>query len=302
MIQQLSETQWQTYQREGYLRLGKCLTDKELADLQQRMDEIMLGKAALDYDHTFMQLDSIPGVSDEAGVGGSGHKGATLRYRKIQDLEFDPLFLRYMQRPLFQDICAKVYGESTPIACMRAMYLNKNVNEGTNPARRGARVLWHQDRWVNFDRDPLLTIWTAMSPVTVENGCVYITPRQHQTLINPSHSGGFLTDEQAETLVAEVEPIPLEMDAGEAVLLHNWMPHSSSSNHSPIDRRALSVCYMDAATVDWFQASRNGPEATHARLAWIRDNGGMTPPDMGKSYSLIFGEGALDPAQFSEDH
>ena len=96
MLQQLSRAQWQEYQREGYLHLGRCLTGDELAAMQQRMDDIMLGTAPLDYDRMMMQLDRIPGKTDEPGPGTNGHKGATLRYRKIQDLKFDPLFLRYM--------------------------------------------------------------------------------------------------------------------------------------------------------------------------------------------------------------
>lgn len=262
MLTKLTETQWQEYEREGYLRLGRCLTDDELAALQQRMDDIMLGKAPLDYDRMSMQLDRIPGKTDQPGQQSKGHKGATLRYRKIQDLEFDPLFLRYMQHPLFRHICARVHGADTSIACMRAMFMNKPAGEGTN-------LVWHQDRWTQFDRDPQITIWTALDPATVENGCVHIIPRRHHTLINPSHGSGFLNDEQAETLVAEAEPIPLEVAAGEAVLLHNHLPHSSGVNRSTIARRAFSVCYMDAAT---------------------KSNGNQ-------SYSLIFGEGSLDPAQ-----
>ena len=38
-------------------------------------------------------------------------KGSTLKYRKIQDLEQDPLFLVYMQKALFRDLTAKIIGE-----------------------------------------------------------------------------------------------------------------------------------------------------------------------------------------------
>ena len=170
MLQELSYAQWQEYEREGFLRLGRCLTDDELAAMQQRMDDIMLGTAPVDYDRMMMQLDRIPGKTDEPGPGTKGHKGATLFYRKIQDLEFDPLFLRYMQKPLFRHICCMVYGADTSVACMRAMFMNKPAGEGTH-------LVWHQDRWTNFDRDPLITIWTALDPVTVANGCVYIARR-----------------------------------------------------------------------------------------------------------------------------
>jgi len=274
MLEELSFDQWQEFEREGYLRLGRCLTDDELAAMQQRMDEIMLGTAPVDYSRMMMQLDRIPGKTDEPGPGSKGHKGATLHYRKIQDLEFDPLFLRYMQKPLFRHICCTVYGSDTPVACMRAMFMNKPAadpadggGEQAGQSVGGTHLVWHQDRWTFFDRDPLITIWTALDPATVANGCVHIAPRRHHALINPSHVSGFMTDDQAHALVAEAETVPLEMEAGEAVLLHNYLPHSSGVNSTAIARRAFSVCYMDAATVD-----------THNH-----------------EYSLIFGDGALDP-------
>ena len=252
MLAELSHAQWQEYEREGYLRLGRCLTGDELAALQQRMDGIMLGTAPVDYSRMMMQLDRIPGKTDAPGPGGKGHKGATLHYRKIQDLEFDPLFLRYMQKPLFRHICCMVYGADTPVACMRAMFMNKpaaDPADGGGQAGQsvgGTHLVWHQDRWTYFDRDPLITIWTALDPATVANGCVHIAPRRHHALINPSHVSGFMTDDQAQALVAEAETVPLEMEAGEAVLLHNYLPHSSGVNSNlccpPRFQRLLHGC------------------------------------------------------------
>ena len=139
MIDTLSEDQWQQYQSQGYLHLGTVLTDEELNALAQEMDDIMLGQASLDYDRMLMQLDRDPDTG-KAGPQTKGHKGATLSYRKIQDLEYDPLFLDYMRKPLFRHICARVYGESTAISCFRAMFMNKPAGEGTH-------LRWHQDRW-----------------------------------------------------------------------------------------------------------------------------------------------------------
>ena len=67
-------------------------------------------------------------------------------------------------------------------------------------------------------------------------------------MINPSNGSGFLTQEQIDDLLTEYEPIPVELEAGEVVLLHNWTLHSSSTNQTDIPRRAFSICYMDAVT------------------------------------------------------
>lgn len=258
MADQLTDEQWQQYQRDGFLKLGKLLTDEDLAALQQRIDDIMLGTASVDYDKIMMQLDAGGNDYGKLGPQTLGHKGATLDYRKIENLEFDPLYLTYLQRPLFEDICRRVYGDS-PVKCMRAMFMNK-------PAGRGTVLPWHQDRWTNFDRDPKVTIWTALDPATVENGCVRIIPGSHHTLVNPEHSSGFLNKEQAAAL-DESAAIDLVLEAGEVALLHNWTLHSSGVNNATYSRRAFSVCYMDGNTV--------------------------CNPEGRTEYTTVFGDGAL---------
>lgn len=170
------------------------LSDTDLHALHQRIDDIILGKAPMDYEWILMQLDSDSGKYEDAGVQSRGHKGATLNYRKIQELEFDPLFLEFMQRPIFREICARVYGADTPVESFRAMFMNK-------PARKGTFLPWHQDRWTYLDRDPKITVWTALDPATTGNGCVQVVPGSHTSgLINPSHTSGFLTPEQAASM------------------------------------------------------------------------------------------------------
>ncbi|MSP13251.1 MAG: hypothetical protein EXR62_09885 [Chloroflexi bacterium] len=213
MDEHISDTQWQQFQQDGYLRLGKVLSDAELVTLQQRMDDIMLGTAPVDYDRMLMQLDVVPGQKGP-GPQTKGHKGATLNYRKIQDLEFDPLFLSYMQKPLFRELCARVYGPDATVACYRAMFMNK-------PAGYGTYLNWHQDRWIHLDRDPQITVWLALDPATVENGCVQIVPGAHHHLINPDNPSGFFTEAQTAELLRKAPPVFLELPAGEAVLLYN---------------------------------------------------------------------------------
>lgn len=257
----LSEAELEQFHDQGYVRLGRAAPPAQIEALGRRIDEIMLGTAPLDYERIMMQLDRVAGDDSGPGPQSKGHKGATLAYRKIQDLELDPLFLAYLQKPLFRDICARVYGAGTDIACFRAMFMNK-------PAGKGTHLVWHQDRWGDLDRDPLITVWTALDPATVENGCVQLIPGSHRRLVNPEHPSGFLSAEQAAALQAGSRPIFLELEAGEVALLHNWLLHSSAVNRTAIPRRAFSVCYMDAAT----RSSR------------------------GASFPVVFGEGALQSA------
>ena len=250
-----SDDRLQEFRRRGYLRLGKLLTDEELSALRVRIDEIMLGTAPAPYDRMLMQLDPATNPPEHKRRRSTGHKGATLAYRKIQDLELDPLFRAYLQRPLFAALCRRVYREGRAISCFRAMFMNK-------PAGAGTDLVWHQDRWTDLDRDPQIAVWTALDPASIANGCVQIIPGSHRRLRNPSNGSGFLSDQQRaelERLIAagdpEHRPLHLELAAGEVVLLHNWTLHRSGTNATAIPRRAFSVCYMDAAT----RSSRRQP-------------------------------------------
>ena len=247
----LTDEQWRQYERDGFLPLGKVLNDADLSALQNRIDAIMQGRADVPYDRMLMQVDSETGRYEDAGEQSRGFKGATPNYRKIQDLELDPLFLEYMSRPEFQAICRRVYGAETPIAAFRAMFMNK-------PANKGTRLPWHQDRWSSLDRDPLITVWTALDPATEANGCVQVIPGSHKFgLLNPAHPSGFVSEEQAEKILQENAPQSLILEPGEAVLLHNWLLHASDVNRSGVSRRAFSVCYMDGRT-----QTKNGEKYT----------------------------------------
>ncbi|MBT4137047.1 MAG: phytanoyl-CoA dioxygenase family protein [Candidatus Latescibacteria bacterium] len=258
MSTQISDQQWAQFEEAGFLHLGNVMDNGELEQLQVRMDDIMLGKASIDYDRVMMQLDRDPERDNKPGPQSKGHKGETLLYRKIQDLERDALFLDYLQKPIFRSVCARAYGNETPVACFRAMFMNK-------PARGGTELVWHQDRWTDLDKDPMITIWTALDPAIIANGCVKLIPGSHRALINPEHGAGFLTEEHIENIVSKQEFINLELEPGDCVVLHNWTLHSSGTNSTDIARRAFSVCYMDAAT----QSSR------------------------GHEYAVVFGEGEM---------
>lgn len=243
MNSKITEDQWQSYQRDGFLRLGKVLSDAGLSALQARIDAIMLGEADLPYERLLMQLDSTTGKYSDAPEQSMGWKGRTLAYRKIQNLEIDPEFRAFLEAPLFRDICSRVHGPETPIGCFRAMFMNK-------PAKQGTELPWHQDAWVNLDRQPEITVWTALDPATVENGCVKVIPGSHKLgRVNPEHPSGFLSEEQAAIHCPEDRVEHLVLEPGEAVLLHNWLLHRSDTNRTDVSRRGFSVCYMDGDTV-----------------------------------------------------
>jgi phytanoyl-CoA hydroxylase len=233
----LSDTQWAQFEERGYLVLGQVISDAELEALGRRMDEIMLGQVR--YEGMYFQLDSETGVYGDVPSGGQW-AGPTLAYRKIELLEKDPVFLAYIQHPVFREIARRVYGESVTI--YRAMFMNK-------PAHRGTILPYHQDggtQW-SLTQNPLITVWTALDDSTVENGCMQVIPGSHRLGLL-SERGHTITPEQEVKYCKDEDSAYLEAPAGTAILLHNWLLHRSGINTIDRPRRAFSVCYMDAAT------------------------------------------------------
>jgi polysaccharide pyruvyl transferase WcaK-like protein len=235
----LTEQQWNDYSQDGFLHLGKVVEPEELEALRRRADDLALGN--MKNPEVQMQLDT-GGVYEELPAAVRAFEHGTRLYRKIQGLETDDLFVRLVKHPLFLEICARQYGPHAPISIFRAMVMNK-------PAGQGTVLPWHQDGgnvWA-LDRDPLVTVWVALDPATRANGCLEVIPGTHRLGLLSLY-GSTVAEEHVRVHCPPERVQPLEVEAGHAVLLHNWLIHRSGVNPTSVPRRALTVCYMDGRT------------------------------------------------------
>ena len=225
------------YRHEGVVRVGRLLDERAAEALRQRADDIML--ARVHYDGMFFQRDAESGRYDDLEFG-KGWQGPSLEYRKLEKLEKDPLYRAWIGNPAFERIArALIEG---PIALYRAVLFCKSKRGGT-------ALPWHQDggRFWGLDRDPTLQIWTALDDVTIEAGCLEVVPGTHaRGLVTPE--GGVIPDGPLRDANAEARAVRIPAHAGEVLLVHNHLWHRSGVNTSGAPRRALSVCYLSAAT------------------------------------------------------
>lgn len=154
-----------SFAREGYARLGPVLAGDAMVALRARADDIMLGRVV--HHGLFFQQDTTTGRYDDLEFG-KGWTGPSLNYRKIEKLERDPLFLAWIQNPLFGRIARALLGEA--VTLYRAVLFSK--------AALGGTVLpWHQDggRFWGLDCDPILQIGrpstTPPSPPAASRCC-----------------------------------------------------------------------------------------------------------------------------------
>jgi polysaccharide pyruvyl transferase WcaK-like protein len=235
----LTEQQWNDYSRDGFLHLGKVLEPEQVENLKQRADDLALGNVG--NPDVQMQLDTGGAYEDLPGAVRKFERG-TMLYRKIQGLETDDLFSRLVRHPLFLEVCGRQYGRHAAISIFRAMVMNK-------PAGQGTVLPWHQDGgdvWA-LDRDPLVTIWVALDPATRANGCLEVIPGSHNLGLLSLY-GSTVAEEDVARHCPPERVQPIEVEAGHAVLLHNWLIHRSGVNPTPVPRRAFTICYMDGRT------------------------------------------------------
>jgi phytanoyl-CoA hydroxylase len=225
------------FDRDGFAHLGRVATDEALEAMRARCDDLMLGRVA--YPGLFFQHDTETGRYEDLAFG-LGWQGPSPNYRKIEKVEVDPIFGAWINAPLFERIArARIAGD---VAIYRAVIMAKKACGGT--------VLpWHQDggAFWGLERDPELQIWTALDDAGADAGCVEIVPGSHVAgLATPL--GGMIPREVVEARGADSAAVPLPARAGEAILIHNYAWHRSGLNRTGAPRRALSVCYLSAAT------------------------------------------------------
>ena len=115
-------------------------------------------------------------------------------------------------------------------------------------------VPWHQDSGyllAHCDVYLIVTCWVPLVDVSVANGCLHVLPGVQRRGILQHYTGGHAgyLEVPAEKL-PEVQPVPVEMRAGDVLFMTNFTPHASFSNSTRMVRWSLDLRYQgtDAPT------------------------------------------------------
>jgi non-haem Fe2+, alpha-ketoglutarate-dependent halogenase len=111
-------------------------------------------------------------------------------------------------------------------------------------------VSWHQDATYWGLRPPLVTTaWIALTPSTIDNGCLQVLPGSHQSELMPQVET-FAPDNmlsRGQEIAVEIDPtraVSLELEPGQFSLHHIGIAHGSAPNNSDTPRIGLAVRYI----------------------------------------------------------
>lgn len=114
-------------------------------------------------------------------------------------------------------------------------------------------VSWHQDaHYMGLQPDRFVTAWLALSPSTVESGCVSVIPGSHRTRsthIDRYGDDNILTRGQEIDGVEVSTAVHLKLRPGQMSLHHPWIVHGSQPNRSTSRRVGLAMQSFLAADV-----------------------------------------------------
>ncbi|NJO37484.1 MAG: phytanoyl-CoA dioxygenase [Rhizobiales bacterium] len=113
-------------------------------------------------------------------------------------------------------------------------------------------ISWHQDlTYWGLEPADIVTAWLALSPATVESGCMRFVPGTHKMAIAP-HKDTFAKDnllsrgQEIEVDVDENEAVDIVLQPGEMSLHHVKLIHGSNPNRADDRRIGFAIRYVPA--------------------------------------------------------
>ena len=204
----------------------------EDATEQFRRDGFYVPVSVLDPDEAAALRGALESSVAEYGGQSKGPARSHLLFRWLADL---------IRSPRLLDAVEDLIGPN--IMCWGSQWW---IKEPRSPHF----VSWHQDsRYWGIASDNLVSVWVALSPATVESGCMRCVPGSHLGPDMP-HRDTWQDDnmlsrgQQIAVEVDEDEAVNIEVGAGEAALFAYRLAHASYPNRSDDRRIAIAIRYI----------------------------------------------------------
>ena len=220
----LSAAEADHYRREGWLIPQYRLPAGRTAELREALDRLIA-------DNPGVRPEKLVSAHIE-GDNGEGVRGS----RRFLELAMDPEIVELVSGVIGEDVI--LWG--CHVFC--------------KPAEQGYETPWHQDGHY-WPIRPLAncTVWVALEPSTVRNGCLRVIPRSHIGQVLHPHLHEDRTDlalnqRLAEGTFDEADAVDLELEPGQMSLHDVYMIHGARANTSAQRRTGVALRYMPATS------------------------------------------------------
>ena len=231
---QIAPEQIEFFVENGYLVMDDLLSTDEIEEM--RADTLKIARG--EYPN-----ETLKPVAPELGDAQVLENILAIHH----PINISPVMMKYAKHPKICGVLSQIVGAHLPhwdgsVKCMQSMLF---VKPPTFPGQA-----WHQDELFIPTRDrSLCGAWIALDPATIENGCLWVVPKSHQTgYLWPQR--GHNSDEFDPTAESygfdESEEVPVEVPLGSVVFFNGYLLHRSLKNRSEIYRRVLVNHYMNA--------------------------------------------------------
>lgn len=225
----LSDEEIETLYREGYVKPRFRLSPSDLKEAQDMAARL---------------------IADNPQVNGVPYTHMHAPGYSRQKLKHGTEWFEFMTKPVLLDMIEDLIGPN--IVLWSSALFHKR-------AFTGGRVNFHRDA-EHFPIEPLVTpnIWIALTPSTVENGCVRFVPGSHATqergehVIKPEDEGNediMVAIQLKDAEQYEALSVPLELEPGEMYIADPFTIHGSGRNITPIARTGYSIRYFPTTSV-----------------------------------------------------
>jgi ectoine hydroxylase-related dioxygenase (phytanoyl-CoA dioxygenase family) len=231
-MQTLDRSQVAQYEEHGFLVVENVLTEEELDALRRRTEDIAEGRLEHFPDENIQLEPNARWVRNSKTV------------RKLDSCaENDALYLAHAKKENTLDLVEALIGKN--IKLFGSQLFMKPPG--------GVEKPYHQDSaYFTIEPMSLVTCWTALDDVTVENGCMWVIPGSHrQGAID--HSQQWMIGDRKDKQVPQsafdrTAETPITIPAGGCSFHHSLLLHSSRPNRTPHPRRGLAIHYMSAGS------------------------------------------------------
>jgi phytanoyl-CoA hydroxylase len=225
----LTDEQVAQFNRDGYLRSGRILSDAQVGVLQEEMARVLRDK-------------DNPAAPQPVMLHNMGGENPIWQIVNIWEAS-DP-FRELVHNQTIAEEMAQLTGAKT----LRIWHDQVQYK----PASTGGVNMWHQDApyWPVLMPMTEVSAWVALDDVDEENGCMSMVPGSHQwgNQINFIHTLKAFGDMPEEFQGRKIEVKTCPVKKGEVHFHHALTWHGSAANTSTRPRRAIAIHFMTDET------------------------------------------------------